>query len=198
MWALDLPARRLLVRVDLVAAGLCIAASLGGCVDPVAGPQAGRLDVRAAIARGDMHSPRSAAMAFASIDGAPDPIASRLKQDLTSEAATREITITTPALARYFIRGYVDAYPTETGTSVHYVWDVFDTTMRRRQRVGDALDLPPSNGSDPWSGVNEEVLANIAARSADDLAMFLGQTPEAVAGVLPTDAVAVVPNPPEH
>ncbi len=193
----DRPARRRRDRAHLAAAGMTLAACLSGCVDPAAGPQAGRLDVRAAIARGDVHSPKGAAMAFASIDGAPEPIASRLKQDLASEAATREISITAPALARYFVRGYVDAYPTETGTSVHYVWDVFDTTLRRTQRVGDAFELPPS-GPDPWSGVNDDVLASIAARSADDLAMFLGNTPEAAAGAAPAEAVARVPDRPAN
>ncbi len=141
--------------------------------------QSGRLDVRAAIANGQLQSPKGAAMAFASIDGAPETITTRLKQDMASEAATRQITITDPTVARYLVRGYLDAYPTETGTSVHYVWDVFDATKQRMQRLDDAFDLPKSRTDDPWGGVNDEVLAGIASKSTDDLAVLLGKTPEA-------------------
>lgn len=185
----DRPRGRARIIVATLAV-LPIMAGLGGCVDPALGPQAGRLDIRAAIAKGEIQSPKMAAMAVASIDGAPEAITARLKHDMASEAANREITITDPALARYFVRGYLDAYPTESGTSVHYVWDVFDTTKHRTQRLDDAVDLPAAAGDDPWSGVSDEVLANIAARSADDLAVFLGKTPEAVADATPVPSGA--------
>lgn len=167
-------------RLRPALACLLVSLALAGC-ETSPGTQTARLDVRAAIARGDIHSPKAAALAVASIDGAPDALAARLRQDMASEAATRDITITDPALARYVIRGYLDAYPTETGTSVHTVWDVFDSTRQRRQRLDDAFELPGS-GSDPWAGVNDDVLANIAARTADNLAIFLGSTPEAAGG----------------
>jgi len=39
------------------------------------------------------------------------------------------------------------------------------------------------DGADPWRIVGEAALASIAAKSADDLAAFLSNTPEAIAAV---------------
>lgn len=134
--------------------------------------------MRSAIARGEMHSPRAAAVTLTSIDGAPDPVIARFKQDVAAEAKGREITITDPSLARYFVRGYLDAYPTDKGTQIHYVWDVFDSAKQRTRRLDDDVIIP-QNAADGWSAVDDTVLASLASRSADDIATYLATTPEA-------------------
>ena len=154
------------------------AAGLGGCSQSLAEAKFETSDISGAIARGEIHSPKSAAIAFSSIEGAPADVLARFRQGVTAEAGSRQITITDPSLARYFVRGYLDAFPTDTGTAIHTVWDVFDTSKRRVERLDDGLDLPASAG-DPWSGVDDKVLAAMAARSADAIAVYLATTPEA-------------------
>ncbi len=159
-------------------------ATLGGCVENFPDAKVARGDVRGAIARGEMRSPRSAAIALASIEGAPEPVLARFKAAMATEAAGREITITDPTLARYLIRGYLNAYPTEAGTSVHYVWDVFDAEKHRTQRLDDDVSVP-GTAADPWSVVDEKVLTSLAARSTDDIATYLATTPEAASAPRP-------------
>ncbi len=161
---------------------LLFAALLGGCAEDIASG-GGRPDIRALIARGDMKSPRAASVSLASIEGAPDTVVARFEQAMTAEAKGRDMTLTTDAgAARYFVRGYLDAYPTEGGMAVHYVWDIYDTTKRRTRRLDDALTVKGAAGdpsADPWGVVDDPVLTNLAARSADDIAVFLSETPEA-------------------
>ena len=80
------------------------------------------------------------------------------------------------------MRGYLSAYATEDGAAVEYVWDIFNKDKQRTQRVNDVLEVK-GEGADPWRIVSEAALASVAARSADDLAAFLSNTPEAVAAV---------------
>ncbi len=159
---------------------------LGGCVETTSpAEQASALDIRAAISRGDMHSPHAATVALASLDGLPEPLAARFRQELAGEAAGRQVSLGDPSLAHYFLRGYLDAYPTESGTSVHYVWDLFDSSKQRLRRLEEAFELPHAGaGGDPWNGVDDAMLATMAARSADDIALALSGMPEA-AGEVP-------------
>ncbi len=156
---------------------LALAACLAGCVENYPDTASGPGEFKA-VARGDARSPRAAAMAFASIDGAPEAVVARFKTALTTEAASRQITLADPSLARYFVRGYLDAYATDQGTAIRYVWDVYDSAKQRTQRLDDGLDIPGSI-SDPWSALDDKVLGAIAARSADSIAGYLATTPEA-------------------
>ena len=167
----------------------CLVIGVGGCTQSLAVATLQPNPIRAAIDHGDMHSPKPAAMAFSSIEGAPDDLLVRFRTGVTQEAGARDITISDPALARYFVRGYLDAFPTDQGTSVRFVWDVFDTSKRRVERLDDMLDLPKSDG-DPWALVDDKVLSSIAARSADSIATYLATTPEAVGPAPATPGVA--------
>ncbi|UDL95919.1 hypothetical protein LGH83_06915 [Lichenihabitans sp. PAMC28606] len=162
-------------------AGLTIAMALGGC-EAVPDARVGRGDVRNAIARGQLTSPRAATVALVSLDGAPDQVAARFRQSLFGEAASREITVTDEASAHYLVRGYLSAYPGETGgTTLSYVYDVFEAGRKQReQRIEDTIDLPVA-AADPWSVVSDSVVTTLAGRSADDLAVALSGTPEAQA-----------------
>ena len=176
-----LSARR--ARWVLASVSLLMAGSLAGCVEPAPEIQANaRPDIRNAIARGQLTSPRAATVSLVSLEGAPDTVQARFRQALATEAASREITITDEASARYLVRAYLSAYQTESGIQVSTVYDVYDAGRKlREQRVDDTLDVPGS-AEDPWSAVNDTVVTNLAARSADDLALALGGTPEAQAG----------------
>ncbi len=61
---------------------------------------------------------------------------------------------------------------------------------QRVQRLSDAVEVKGA-GDDPWALAGEAVLTSVAAKSADDLAAFLSNTPEAAAAAEPPAATAL-------
>ena len=123
-----------------------------------------------------------------SISGAPDAVTTRFAGLLGEAAAERRMEIVPgDKPARFRVRGYLTAQPTEDGqTSLAFVWDVYDETKKRAQRVqGESLGRR-GGSSDPWSGVDQTIVAKAAAESMDAIASFLVTTP-AVETVLPAD-----------
>jgi hypothetical protein len=93
---------------------------------------------------------------------------------------------------------HLSAYPAANGASaLAYVSDVFDAKKSRTQRLGDDIVLKGTAG-DPWSLVDDKAVEAIAARSADDLAAFLSNTPEAIAAASAPPAVAARPAEPRE
>jgi hypothetical protein len=125
-------------------------------------------------------SPRGAPVAFASVEGAPSALSGRFGERTRQEAEQRDIVVTDAGKAKYFVRGYLSAYPASSGATISYVWDVFDARRSRVQRVEDALTVQGSS-SDPWSLVDEKAITSLASKSADDLAAILSNMPEAIA-----------------
>ncbi|WP_054141507.1 hypothetical protein [Bosea sp. AAP35] len=123
-----------------------------------------------------------------SISGAPDAVTTRFAGLLGEAAAERRMEIVPgDKPARFRVRGYLTAQPTEDGqTSLAFVWDVYDETKKRAQRVqGESLGRRGGT-SDPWSGIDQTIVAKAAAESMDAIASFLVTTP-AVEAVLPAD-----------
>ncbi|PTM41935.1 hypothetical protein [Bosea sp. 124] len=123
-----------------------------------------------------------------SISGAPDAVTTRFAGLLGEAAAERRMEIVPgDKPARFRVRGYLTAQPTEDGqTSLGFVWDVYDETKKRAQRVqGESLGRRGGT-SDPWSGVDQTIVAKAAAESMDAIASFLVTTPAADT-VLPGD-----------
>jgi hypothetical protein len=169
--------------------GLCIMAfvvlsalALSGCVETAAelNPETDRQ--YSPIARRPDVSLAGATVAFVSVDGPPAAVSASFIQDLKKEAASQEIAVADVKKARYFVRGYLSAYLTSDGAAIDYVWDVFTKDKLRVRRMSDVLAVK-GEGADPWTIAGEGALASVAAKSADDLAAFLSNTPEAVAEV---------------
>ena len=160
---------------------MALALGLSGCVDNIPDVAVNHGDVRQAIARGSLKSPKPATVAFASLDGAPDDQTARFRAEFDKAAAEREITVVELKAARYLVRGYLSAAPGERGTDVAYVYDVFNADRRRVERISDILTLPGS-ASSAWAAINDQAMASLAGRSADDLAVALSGTPEAQSG----------------
>ena len=174
------------------AGGLCYAAflvlsglALSGCVETAA-------EMNPDIDQEHVHPPRrpdvslaGAPVAFVSVEGPPATVSASFIQDLKREAAAQEIAVADPKKAHYFVRGYLSAYPTSDGAAIEYVWDVFAKDKERAQRMNDVL-VVKGQGGDPWAIAGEAALASVAAKSADDLAAFLSNTPEANALAGPT------------
>ncbi|KRE02204.1 hypothetical protein ASE63_07495 [Bosea sp. Root381] len=123
-----------------------------------------------------------------SISGAPDAVTTSFAGLLGEAAAERRMEIVPgDKPARFRVRGYLTAQPTEDGqTSLAFVWDVYDETKKRAQRVqGESLGRR-GGSSDPWSGVDQTIVAKAASDSMDAIASFLVTTP-AVENTLPAD-----------
>ncbi len=183
------------------AAVLCILATalpLSGCVDTVS-DFSPKMEAHAQFVRRPDVSLAGASVAFVSVDGPPAAISANFSQLLIQQAAAHDIVVADGKKARYLVRGYLSAYSTTDGVAVEYVWDVFNKDKQRTQRVNDVLEVK-GEGADPWRIVGDAALASVAAKSADDLAAFLSNTPEAVAAVRtpinPAQPLAVSENKP--
>ena len=134
-----------------------------------------------------------ASLAIVSVEGAPPAIAADFSRRLDSAARTRQLAVVDVGKARYLVRGYLSASPTEGGAEIEYVWDVFTAGKQRVQRLDDAIAVKGA-GQDPWAIFGEAALTSVAAKSADDLAAFLSNTPEAAptAGAAPPQGGAVL------
>jgi hypothetical protein len=160
---------------------LALAFPLCGCVETVAEIAPDAESHPQFVRRADV-SLAGASVAFVSVDGPPAEVSASFSQIMAREAAAHDIVVADVKKARYLVRGYLSAYATADGAAVEYVWDVFNKEKQRTQRVDDVLDVK-GDGADPWRIVGEAALASVAAKSADDLAAFLSNTPEAIADV---------------
>lgn len=114
-------------------------------------------------------------IAVESISGAPGAVASNFNAAFVDAASARQIELVGGKTgARYRIKGYLSAEPTENGrTELSFVWDVFDSAKQRAQRLTGATLAKSAAGSDPWSGVDQGVAARAASDSMDVIAGFL-------------------------
>ena len=176
-------------------ARLCVLAAplaLCGCVE-VAADLAPSAEAHRQVARREGVSLAQASVAIVSVEGAPAAILASFSQILEREARVRDIVVVDAASARYLVRGYLSASLTADGASIEYVWDVFTSDKQRAQRLSDVIVVKGS-GEDPWALAGEAALKSVAARSADDLAAYLSNTPEAVAAApVPQDPAAGLP-----
>jgi hypothetical protein len=159
------------------ACALGVALALGGCVEAASDAAAPGLAHRQ-IERREGVSLAGATVAIVSVAGAPDAVAASFSQELARGARAREIVIVEPRKARYLVRGYLSAAATPGGATLEYVWDVFGPDKRRAQRLNDVISVK-GEGDDPWAIAGEAALNSVAAKSADDLAAFLSNTPDA-------------------
>ena len=114
-----------------------------------------------------------------SIGGAPPAVSGPFAGQLAQEAQARQMQIvsgTTPA--RFRVRGYLAAEPTEDGkTALSFVWDVFDTGKNRAQRVQGATINTARAGADPWASIDSATVSRAASDSMDAIATFLAAVP---------------------
>ncbi|MDB5571258.1 MAG: hypothetical protein JWN93_2441, partial [Hyphomicrobiales bacterium] len=133
-------------------------------------------------------SPSGATVAFTSLDGPPAQVANRFHAAMSGALASRDVATAGSATANYLVQGHLGAWPGEKGVTIAWVWDVFDSRKQRLQRMEDEILV--GQAGDPWAAATEAVLASVAARSADELAAFLSNTPEALAAAGPQSAPA--------
>ena len=167
----------------LLAASVLLAFSpwLGGCSDTGGGLIASATDTRSPrIAMRAGVLPSSVTVAFKSLDGAPPEVVSRFVAAMSTALASRDIVTADSGSANFVVQGHMSAYPAESGVAVAWVWDVYDQKRIRRQRMEDSITVRGSAGN-PWGAVDDQVLTSIAGLTAENLAGFLTNSPEAVA-----------------
>lgn len=175
------PARVLhgLARGGLVLASFCLLAGCVGNYAALQAPQAPPQPHPSNIARRPGVSPSGASVALASFTGGPEGIRDRFTNAFDAAAKGQNIIMADPAAADYLVRGYLNAVPESDGTAVTYVLDIFDSDKHRTQRVEDKVDVK-AKAADPWSIIDDRILAAVAAKSAVELAAVLTNTPEAI------------------
>lgn len=160
---------------------ICAAAlALAGCIETLPEIKASAPAQRDQIVRRADVSPGGAPVAFASIEGGSREAIARFAAALRPEIESREIALSEEKGARYVLRGYLDAHPAKDGVAVSFVWDVFDARHVRVRRITDELVVKAGSAQDVWTSLDETALTSVAARSADELAAFLSNTPEAI------------------
>ncbi len=155
-----------------------LALALSGCAD-TSGP-APRDMAQANSLRPSGASPRPAALAVTQMEGAPTPLQNQFMALFNADVIQQDVALTDQNSARYLARGYISAFPVDGGARLTYVWDIYDRTNHRAQRLNDEIALKGS-AANPWSLVDGAALQALAARSAGDLAAYLSNTPEALA-----------------
>jgi hypothetical protein len=162
--------------------GLIGACALSGCADT----RSAAVDSEpTASIRPSGLSPRPAALAVTQMEGAPGPLQSQFMALFNADIARRDVALTDQASARYLARGYLSAFPVDGGARLTYVWDIYDRTAHRAQRLNDEVALKGA-APDPWSLVDAAALTALAAQSAGELAAYLSNTPEALAQSTPS------------
>jgi hypothetical protein len=163
---------------------LALCVLLTGCNETTGSIQEPIKAVARAPAANPDASPRGASVALSltAIEGVPTGVVAQFTQAFAHAAEARDVSLADPKLAKYFVQLHLTAYSAGTdATALAYVSDVFDGKKHRTQRLGDEIMLK-GTAADPWSLVDAKTIEAIAARGADDLAAFLSNTPEAVAG----------------
>ena len=120
---------------------------------------------------------RKAPIAFESIDGPPAEIVRNLVRALKEEATARQIVVVArDAAPAYRIRGYLAARTERGGSSVAWVWDVYDNDQHRAFRLtGEEKAGAGSRGG--WPTAADPALRRIARAGMDQLATFMTAGP---------------------
>lgn len=115
---------------------------------------------------------------FDQVLGVPTNKADSLAGSLGRSAKARNLVLVRrgDATATYRVLGYLSAVGGDQGTNVTYVWDILDANNNRLHRI-TGFELAGDANSDPWAGVNDQVLANVAARTVEGIYAWLNQVP---------------------
>jgi hypothetical protein len=122
-------------------------------------------------------------VAVETIEGAPEALQAKVNAEVATQASARRIDLVSGESApRYRLKGYLTAYPTENGeTALAFVWDVFDSSKKRAQRVSTTT-MARGQSTDPWQQIGETQIAKAASQSMNQVASFLAASGSPSAG----------------
>lgn len=115
-------------------------------------------------------------VAVRAITGLPEDKAAALVNALVTAAARRDIAIVHEGGegGYYRLSGHFQLQPTASGTVVGYYWTVADAQGQLLHEIADNEPARPG-GQEPWAGVDDEVIARIAAYTAERLSSRFSQ-----------------------
>ncbi len=135
-------------------------------------------------------APAETALAFEPVVGIPEDRAAVLATELGAGAASSNLPITgrdKPGVT-FRVKGYFSATAKGSSTEVSYIWDIFNAEGGRVHRIAGTETIPAAL-PDPWSGVPDDTLKDIARKTVGGLRSWLDDG-------APTTAVSGDPMPP--
>jgi len=154
--------------------------SLAGCVE-----QAGQRQPVSAVpqptnmARREGVSPHGASVYINWVDGIPADVSQRLTAAVQGQAGLRNVNLADVKSANYLVQGYLTVEPAEGGALYTAVYDVATSKKRLIQHIDERIFVPGAVAS--LDQIGEAAMVQIAAKSAEDIAAVMTNTPEAVA-----------------
>jgi hypothetical protein len=126
-------------------------------------------------------------IAVEAIEGPPAEVTGALNAALVQAAADHQVMLVDDAQTpRFRLKGYVTADQAADGkTELAYVWDVFDASNRRAQRVTGIVETA-SDPANPWAQLDDKALKRIAGKSMDGIADFLASASTVSSAVVTT------------
>ena len=123
-------------------------------------------------------------VALVGVEGGPETVQAQVTDAVATQAAARHIEIVGSAESpKYRLKGYLTAYASSGDeTTLAFVWDVFDASSRRAQRISTTATAR-GRAADPWTQVGEQQIQAVAARSMNEVAAFLAGSGTGQAGV---------------
>ena len=114
-----------------------------------------------------------ASVAFEPFIGMPGNRADELAKHIGSEAQRQNLNLVRrlDTKATYRVRGYLTAVGNDSGVTVVYVYDIFSGNNRVHRISGQ--EISEGSDGDPWNGVENEALKNIAARTVIEIKSWL-------------------------
>jgi hypothetical protein len=119
----------------------------------------------------------------ATVIGAPDAVGKQLTADIGSALERQRVGVAKPGeKADFTVRGYVVAAKEKAGTKVSYIWDLFDASGKRSNRITGEEIVPVSGENrDPWAGVGSNVIKTISDKTATQIANAIPKDGAAIA-----------------
>ena len=114
-------------------------------------------------------------IAFAPIIGPPAAIGKYLNGQLVAAVQQKKITVVADIdkTATYTVQGFLAQSNEAKSEKFSFIWDVRDKSGNRVHRILGEEAVPAKTGAKPWSSINNAALQKIAAKTAEDLAVWL-------------------------
>lgn len=113
-------------------------------------------------------------VAIEALEGAPADLSGRVQQAVITQASARSIDVVPrESDPRFRLKGYLTAYAVDDGTNLTFVWDVFDASRKRAQRVSVTTHSSRRGGDQPWAAISDADISKAASQSMNGVAAFL-------------------------
>jgi hypothetical protein len=152
--------------VVFLMSGLSVLSLMSGCNQVGDGPlaQSPRERPKVNLSHADV--------AFISLEGPPEPLASQLLERIKASASAHQIGQAEEFRAHYLLRGYVTAFSDRDGIGLTTVWDVFSAGKQRIKRLDNNFVARGARG-DVWSVLDGAALAHVSEQMVGDLEDYL-------------------------